>query len=318
MPNVLHRARVRAVRGVVKRAGCGLLAGLLLGAAASVWASPHRSNSLDPYPSAAVAYAAVVDGGLLWGRNLDMHRAPASLTKLLTALVVLDSNWQPEAVLPVSHAAAHITHPRVGLHTGDTIRADDALTAMLMHSANDACLVLVEHAAPSMPAFAQRMNARAEQLGMHDSHFVHPCGFDAEGQYSTVNDLLLLARAAHSDPRIAQIVSQREAAISTGKDRVLTFHNTNQLLGRLEGVMGLKTGYTAQAGHCLIAVAEQSGHRVWLVLLDAQQRWRSAHRIITDAFAAVAPGAPVRSPARASLRSASLSQPSFSGYPGNR
>jgi D-alanyl-D-alanine carboxypeptidase (penicillin-binding protein 5/6) len=258
---------------------------MLMGTVGSVWATP-RSAGLDPYPRAAVAYAAVVDGELLWGRNLDMHRAPASLTKLLTALVLLDSDWRPDAVLQVSHVAAHITHPRVGLHTGDTVLAGDALTAMLMHSANDACMVLVEHAASSMQAFTERMNARAEELGMHDSHFVHPCGFDADEQYSTVNDLLRLARAAHANPRIARIVAQQQFSITTGKGRELAFKNTNQLLGRLDGVMGLKTGYTAQAGHCLIAVAEQSGHRVWLVLLDSQRRWQSAHRIITDAFAA--------------------------------
>jgi D-alanyl-D-alanine carboxypeptidase (penicillin-binding protein 5/6) len=268
-----------------------LLAGLLCTLAGNAWAAPHsQGNGADPYPRAAVAYAAVVDGELLWGRNLDMHRAPASLTKLLTALVLLDSDWHPEAVLAVSHTAAHITHPRVGLHTGDTVLAADALTAMLMHSANDACLVLVENAAPSLAAFAARMNARAQQLGMHDSHFVHPCGFDADEQYSTVNDLLRLARAAHANPRIAQIVAQQQYAIPTGKGRMLSFRNTNQLLGRLDGVVGLKTGYTAQAGHCLIAVAEQSGHRVWLVLLDSQRRWQTAHRILTDAFAAVQRG----------------------------
>jgi D-alanyl-D-alanine carboxypeptidase (penicillin-binding protein 5/6) len=123
---------------------------------------------------------------------------------------------------------------------------------------------------------------------------VHPCGFDAEEQYSTVNDLLRLARAAHANPRIAQIVAQTQYAIHaegpTGKGRMLAFRNTNQLLGRLDGVVGLKTGYTAQAGRCLIAVAEQSGHRVWLVLLDSQRRWQAAHRILTDAFAAVARG----------------------------
>ncbi|HEY6452204.1 MAG TPA: hypothetical protein VIX87_06365 [Steroidobacteraceae bacterium] len=263
----------------------GLMPCLLLVAAGSVWATP-RNRGFDPYPQAAVAYAAVVDGELLWGRNLDMHRAPASLTKLLTALVLLDSSWRPDAELEVSHVAAHITHPRVGLHTGDTVLASDALTAMLMHSANDACMVLVENAAPSMQEFAARMNARAEQLGMRDSHFVHPCGFDADEQYSTVNDLLRLARAAHADPRIARIVAQEQDSITTGRGRVLKFKNTNRLLGRLDGVMGLKTGYTAQAGHCLIAVAEQSGHRVWLVLLDSQRRWQSAHRIITAAFAA--------------------------------
>jgi len=253
--------------------------------AAVAQAKARHADGPDRYPSAAVAYAAVVDGEMIWGRNVDMHRAPASLTKLLTALVLLD-DWHPNAVLEVSHAAAHITHPRVGLHTGDTVTAEDALTAMLMHSANDACLTLVENAAPSLAAFAERMNARAEQLGMHESHFVHPCGFDAEDQYSTVNDLLRLARAAHADPRIAQIVAQEQAGIETGRGRVLRFRNTNQLLGRLDGVMGLKTGYTAQAGRCVIVVAEQSGHRVWLVLLNSQQRWRSAHRILVDAFAA--------------------------------
>lgn len=270
----------------MRRTSRGFLIGCVLAlTCASAWATP-RDRGFDPYPRAAVAYAAVVDGEIVWGRNLDAHRAPASLTKLLTALVLLDSNWHPDTMLTVSRDAAHITHPRAGLHTGDTISAQDALTAMLMHSANDACLVLVENSAPSLAAFAQRMNARAEQLGMHDSHFVHPCGFDADGQYSTVNDLLRLGRAAHADPRIARIVAQQNAVVYTGKGRALSFRNTNQLLGRLDGVMGLKTGYTAQAGRCLIAVAEHSGHRVWLVLLDSQHRWSSAHRIIVDAFAA--------------------------------
>src|SRR5450755_4272932 len=127
----------------------GLAAVLLLTGLQSAWARP-RLDSHDPYPTAAVAYAAVVDGELLWGRNLDMHRAPASLTKLLTALVLLNSHWNPDAWLSVSHDAAHTTHPRAGLHTNDQVRAADALQAMLMHSANDACLVLAENAAGSI------------------------------------------------------------------------------------------------------------------------------------------------------------------------
>jgi D-alanyl-D-alanine carboxypeptidase (penicillin-binding protein 5/6) len=242
----------------------------------------------DRYPRAAVAYAALLDGELIWARHLDTPRAPASLTKLLTALVLLDSDWNPNASLGVSHEAAHTTHPRVGLRTGESVLAGDALAAMLMHSANDACQVLAENAAGSLEAFAQRMNARATRLGMHNSHFVHPCGFDAQGQYSTARDLLRLAQAAHADPRIAQIVAQQESTLTTSTGRELRFRNTNQLLGRLDGVEGLKTGYTSQAGRCLIAVAQRAGHRVWLVLLDAHQRWLSANRIITDAFATVA------------------------------
>ncbi|HEY7928591.1 MAG TPA: hypothetical protein VID71_01180 [Steroidobacteraceae bacterium] len=270
----------------------------------SAWAKPHHTHAhpdpnRNPYPLAAVAYATVVDGDVLWSRNLDTPRAPASLTKLLTALVLLDSNWNPDAILTVSHEAAHTTPSRVGLHTGDRVRAQDALTAMLMHSANDACLVLVENSSPSLAAFAARMNARAEQLGMHDSNFVHPCGYDEPGQHSTVNDLLRLAKAAHANPRIAAIVSQEHATIvaqsaSGRRVRHLSFRSTNHLLGEMPGVLGLKTGYTAQAGRCLIALAEQSGHRVWLVLLDSRQRWWVAHHLLLAAFAAAAHGDPTR------------------------
>jgi serine-type D-Ala-D-Ala carboxypeptidase (penicillin-binding protein 5/6) len=241
----------------------------------------------DPYPSAAAAYALAVDSDLVWGRNLHVRRAPASLTKLLTALVLLDSHWRPDALLPISAEAARANRPRVGVKAGDSLRAGDALSAMLIQSANDACLILVEHAAPTVAEFAAQMNRRANQLGMRDSSFVNPCGFDAAGQYSTASDLLLLARAAYAEPRIAEIVAQPRAALRSSSGLEVSFANTNQLLGRLEGVLGLKTGYTARAGYCLIALDEQSGHRVWLVMLDSKQRWWSAHQIISDALAAV-------------------------------
>jgi D-alanyl-D-alanine carboxypeptidase (penicillin-binding protein 5/6) len=270
----------------------GLAAVLLLAGVSVAWGKP-RLDSHDPYHNQAVAYATVIDGEMIWSKNVDVPRAPASLTKLLTALVVLNGNWKPDAWLDVSHDAAHATHPRAGLHTGDQVRADDALQAMLMHSANDACLVLAENAAGNIQSFAVRMNALAAQLGMKSSHFVHPCGFDQDGQVSTVNDLLRLAKAAYANPRIAQIVQQEEAEIGVAKGRKLSFHNTNLLLGHVPGVLGMKTGYTAQAGHCLIAMAEHSGHRVWLVLLDSQRRWTTAHRILTDAFTVVQRGSPL-------------------------
>jgi serine-type D-Ala-D-Ala carboxypeptidase (penicillin-binding protein 5/6) len=263
-------------------------AAMLLAVSGAAAARSSRALSHDPYPFAAASYLATVDGQVLWSHDIDTHRAPASLTKLLTALVLLDSHWSPDTILTVSHEAAHIEPERVGLRTGERVRAEDALTAMLVHSANDACMALVENAAPSLDVFAQRMNARATQLGMKDSHFVHPCGYDQPGQYSTARDLLRLALAAHSNPVIAEIAARSHASIRTIGGRELKFKSTNQLLGRLEGVSGLKTGYTSQAGKCLIAVAQQNGHRVWLVLLDSHKRWWIAHRMILDAFTAAA------------------------------
>jgi len=256
--------------------------------AGSVAASPPDTASRirDQYPTAAAAYALAVDNDLLWARNLHVRRAPASLTKLLTALVLLDTHWNPDALLPATVKSAHANRPRVGIKPGDSLRAEDALNALLVQSANDACLILVEHAASTVAEFTAAMNRRAQQLWMRDSSFINPCGFDAAGQYSTASDLLLLARAAYAEPRIARIVGKPQATLRTASGADISFPNTNQLLGRLDGVLGLKTGYTAQAGYCLIALDEQSGHRIWLVMLDSKERWWSAHRMISDALAA--------------------------------
>lgn len=263
-----------------------LFVALIMGAATTAQASVPVAKVKDRYPKSAEAYAAMVDGELLWGRNLDTHRSPASLTKLLTALVVLDSpEWSPDTVLDVSRQAATIQRTRVGLKSGDSVRAGDALLAMLVHSANDACMVLAEHYARDLPTFVARMNARAAQMGLANSHFAQPCGLDAAGQYSTARDLLVLAQTAHADPRIATIVSTEEATISTAAGRELTFRNTNHLLGVMDGVVGLKTGFTASAGRCVIVVAQQDGHKAYVVLLNSRQRWGAARRMLTDAFA---------------------------------
>jgi D-alanyl-D-alanine carboxypeptidase (penicillin-binding protein 5/6) len=220
----------------------------------------------------------------LWERAPSLELQPASLTKLLTALVVVDSGWNADRWLPVSAAAAGIAPTRIGLRSDEEITAGAALTAMLVHSANDACRVLVESVSPDVATFTKRMNARAEKLGMKQSRFGDPCGFDAPNQHSTVTDLLTLAHAARRAPLIATLTAVPQAQLTTRAGRTVKFRNTNQLLGRLEGAAGMKTGYTAQAGQCLIAYARRDGHEVWLVMLGGTQRWWQAHGMIEDAF----------------------------------
>jgi D-alanyl-D-alanine carboxypeptidase (penicillin-binding protein 5/6) len=253
---------------------------------------PHHVNPsaplTDPYPGVAFAYALAIDDELLWGHNINAPHAPASLVKLLAALTLLDSDWDPNALISISERASRATRPRVGLRAGDKVRAEDALTAMLVQSANDACLALVEQAGPGLEAFASKMNARAGSLGMRNTRIGHPCGFDAEGQHSTVKDLMLLARAAHADSRLSNLVGRQTGTFRTAGGIRLSFNSTNQLLGRLDGVVGMKTGYTAEAGDCVVALAEQAGHLVWLVLLDSRQRWFAAHRILSDGLALAA------------------------------
>ena len=250
-----------------------------LGAAAAPSALP-----VDRYPGAAAAYGVVVDGQLAWGRAMDAPRQPASLAKLLTAIVLLDGNWVPSAPIVVSKSAAAMPAMRLGLRAGDALAASDALLAMLVRSANDACAALVEHAAGSFAAFAALMNERAQMLGMSASHFVNPCGLDAPGQYTTVRDLLLLAQAAYEHPEIAAAVAQRSASVDTASGQHLHFDNGNLLLSRMDGVIGMKSGFTSVAGRCLIALARRGPHQVWLVMLDAPQRWSVASGILFEAF----------------------------------
>lgn len=239
---------------------------------------------IDAYPGAAAAYIVVADGRPLWVREAAVPRQPASLTKLLTALVLLEGGWHPEAEVVVSSRAAGVEGTRLGLRAGETIRARDALVALLVRSANDACIALAEHTAGSLPAFAARMNARAATLGLHDSRFVHPCGLDAPGQKSSARDLLRVAIAAMDEPEIARIVALREAVVTTGGGRQLAMHNGNALLGRVDGVVGIKSGYTSGAGKCVIALARRGPHSVWLVMLDAPNRWWVAAGVIDAAF----------------------------------
>lgn len=247
---------------------------------------------IDAYPRAAAAYIVVADGRPLWVRHPAAPQPPASLAKLLTALVLLERGWRPESPITVSTRAAGVEGSRLGLRSGETLLARDALVALLVRSANDACVALAEHAAGSLPAFAARMNARAAVLGLQDSHFVHPCGLDSPGQRSSARDLLRVAIAAMDEPEIARIVALREAVVMTGGGRRLAMHSGNALLGRVAGVVGIKSGYTNGAGKCVIALARRGPHSVWLVMLDAPDRWWVASGIIDAAFAQLEAGSP--------------------------
>jgi D-alanyl-D-alanine carboxypeptidase (penicillin-binding protein 5/6) len=256
----------------------------VVGALSLTLTSPLYAETPDPYPSAARSYLLVLDQQPLWQRAPSQRLQPASLAKLLTALVVLDSDWNAERWIAVSKYAASVPPSRLGLKEGEQITAGAALAAMLIRSANDACRTLVESVTSDLTVFRSRMKARAARLGMSDSNFVDPCGFDAPGQFTTANDLLKLARAARAQPLVAHLTALPEAQLTTRAGRTLKFLSTNALLGRLQGTEGLKTGNTSQAGQCLIAYVRRQNHDVWLVMLGGTERWWLAHGMIEDAF----------------------------------
>jgi len=248
--------------------------------------SAAAASAPDPYPKAAAAYLVVVNGAVLWARAEGEPLPPASLTKIMTALLLLEE-WAPEAVITVSPLAASASGSRLGLRAGDQLRAGDALTALLVASANDVCVALAEHAAGSVSAFVARMNRKAAQLKLTATRFRNPCGLDAEGHVASAADLLRLSRLAMTNAEFSRIAGQAAAAVTTVSGRRFDLTSGNLLLGRVSGAVGIKSGFTARAGKCLAALVRRGDDEVLIILLNAPNRWWSAAVLVDDAFAAL-------------------------------
>jgi D-alanyl-D-alanine carboxypeptidase (penicillin-binding protein 5/6) len=236
----------------------------------------------DPFPGAGEAYLVKRDGRVLWARAADRPLAPASLAKMMTALLVLESGSLTD-VVTVSRAASRETGSRIRLKAGEQLRVHDLLAATIVASANDACRALADHFGPV--AFVARMNQRAAELRLEDTHFADPCGHDRAGQYSTAEDLARLGEQVMQHAEYERLAALRSLTIrSIDGRRRFWLGNTNALIGRYAGVIGVKTGTTWRAGNCLVALAEKDGVRVLVVLLNSRDRWPSAARLLDRAF----------------------------------
>ena len=202
---------------------------------------------------------------MLYEKNGDKRMLIASTTKLMTALVALEQG-EPSQVITVT--AAHMAEgSSMYLRPGERLTLEELLYGLLLCSGNDAALALTECAGGVAP-FVERMNEKAAALGMRNSHFANTNGLDDEAHYSTAYDMALLGCAAVNEPTLRRTASTRTAVIG---GRTLTNHN--KLLSRLDGCVGLKTGYTKAAGRTLVSCAEQAGHRLVAVTLRDGDDW---------------------------------------------
>lgn len=248
--------------------------------------SPPAAEASN-YP--APIYLLKIDGHVYRQRNAYLKRAPASLTKMMTALVVME-RCALDDVVTVSRAASRETGSRMGLRAGQKFRVRDLLAATLIASANDACRALADHACGNQKNFVLQMNARARALGLENTRFSNACGHDSAGLYSSAHDLARLAEAGMRIPYFARLVARRNMQISTIDGR-RSFHlrNKNRLIGRYPGAVGVKTGTTPNAGQCLVAIAEREDRKVLLVIMHSPNRWRAAPALLDAAFAAGLP-----------------------------
>src|SRR5947207_3405896 len=236
-------------------------------------------------PKTSAASVIVVDantGKILYEKNADQFRAPASTQKLLTALIVAETGFldRQVTVQPTDTMAEPV---KLNIKAGDTYQRVDLLRALLVKSPNDVARCLARDNAGSIEAFAGVMNRRAQQLGAVHSHFVNPNGLPVPGQYSTARDLALIARVAYANPTIRSIVCLPQLVFRFANGRTRELENTNKLLRRLPYCNGMKTGYTDAAGKCLIASGTRPGKDVIVVVLgDSSSRvWRDASALLS-------------------------------------
>ena len=239
----------------------------------------------DPFPKVAASYLVEVNGKLLWERQAKQQLPPASLTKLMTALLLVEQG-QKQAIITVSRAAAQESGSRIGIKAGEQFHVEELLAAALIASGNDACHALADYAAGSEARFVQMMNRRARQLGLRHTHFANACGHDAPEHYSSTGDLALLSRELIKHPEILALTAKPQMQITTlDGAHEYRFESKNALIGRYPGALGLKSGYTPNAGKCLIAYAKRGGTEVLLVMLHGHDRWWDAADILDIAFA---------------------------------
>ncbi len=219
-----------------------------------------------PVEARASIVVDATSGHALAASNADARLPQASLTKMMTALVALD---HADLRATIRATERSMSEPSViGLGPGDTLSLEDLLYGLLLPSGNDAALAIAESVGGgSIDRFVGWMNERAATMGLRNTHFVNPHGLDAAGQYSSARDLAETARALLAEPTLAQIVSTPGYVVQ-GPPRYL-FLTSNPLLGAYEGLDGVKTGFTDNAGRSFVVSAARDGQRVVAVLLNS-------------------------------------------------
>jgi D-alanyl-D-alanine carboxypeptidase len=239
-------------------------------------------------PNVTARAAVIVDaatGETLWERNADASLPPASTTKIVTAIIALESGRLDES-FSVSPEAAATAPSKIGLHVGDKVELGDLLYAVLLNSANDAATAVAEGLAGSESAFAARMNAKAHAIGATHSHFVNPHGLTADGHVSSARDLARLFRYGLQLPQFREILEtpRIQVPVHGGRVRIVSLHSHNRLLtGYVHQVIG-KTGYTRPAGRCFVGAATSGDREIIIALMGATDLWGDARNLFAHAF----------------------------------
>jgi D-alanyl-D-alanine carboxypeptidase (penicillin-binding protein 5/6) len=248
--------------------------------------APYPVNKrISEPPSLSARSIVVLDANsmvTLYEKEPNLRLLPASTTKIMTALVTLE-HYPLDWVLTVEEMK--VDGNQIKLLPGERITVENLLYGALVGSGNDAAFVLAENFPGGTGAFVEAMNQKAKDLGLLDTYFTNPIGLDEAGHYSTAKDLAKLTVEAIKNSVFLRIVSTSAVAVSDVTGEINHFlKNTNELIGKLEGVRGVKTGWTQNAGECLIALTERNGEKMVTVVLGSQDRFGETQKLIEWVF----------------------------------
>lgn len=218
-------------------------------------------------------------GDVLYEDDADERMLIASLTKIMTAILVIENCDLDELVI-INPDWCYVEGSSMYLAAGKMYTVHDILMGMMLTSGNDAATALACHCSGSIEDFAKLMNEKAAELGMHNSSFKNPHGLDAEEHYSTARDLATLTRYCMKNEEFCKIVSTKSYTVGE-----LSYINHNRLLWEYEGCIGVKTGYTMASGRTLVSCAERNGMRLICVTLGAPDDWNDHMKLYDEAFA---------------------------------
>lgn len=209
-------------------------------------------------------------GEVIWGKDENKRTAMASTTKIMTAIVTLE-NCDLTQTVTISPKSAGTGGSRLGLKTDDKITMNDLLYGLMLESGNDAAVAIAENVGGSVEGFAELMNEKARELKLENTHYVTPHGLDDPEHYTTAVELAKLTDYALENRTFAKIVNTKNYTITiNGYPKAIS--NTNELLGYLEGVNGVKTGFTNNAGRCLVTSINRNGFEIITVILQADTK----------------------------------------------
>ena len=228
-------------------------------------------SAFEDYPQITCIEALAVDmqGNVLFDRNASVSMPMASITKVMTALVALESGVPLDSVATVSKAAAEISGSVADYKEGESVTLLDLLRALLVHSGNDSAMVIADLVGGSQEGFVNLMNEKAVELGLTGTHFANPHGLDADGHYSCAYDLVAIAKRAWQYPLFRDIVGTRMIQLPINGIST-TFYSTDELLGSYPGTRGVKTGFTYGAGNAFLGCTTRGGTTVFTVVLGTE------------------------------------------------